>query len=67
MKEENYKSAYWQNLHWRKQLKEMIRNPAAVNEIGFSNFPKIAVSKIKSLSYKYVGINKDIHKRSLIY
>lgn len=43
---ENYKSAYWQNLHWKKQLKEMARNPAAVNEIGFSNFPKPVLRKI---------------------
>ena len=58
---ENYKSAYWQNLHWKKQLKEMARNPAAVNEIGFSNFPPLVVHKIlrfmrNARPYKYVNM-----------
>lgn len=45
----NYKSAYWQNMHWKKQLKEMARNPEAVNEIGFSNFPPAVIRKVKDL------------------
>ena len=58
--QENYKSAYWQNMHWKKQLKEMARNPAAVNEIGFSNFPPLVIVKIlrfmsNNTTYKYLN------------